>query len=75
MNIKIDCALHIANMVIRADSKGHTGEGDRAHVRLHSLIDAENEPDQFLILLARRLGRVRARAVAITEEVISLATA
>jgi hypothetical protein len=49
---------------------------DRADRRLHSLIDAEVEPDQFLITLARRLGRVRvrARAVDITEEVTMLAT-
>jgi hypothetical protein len=44
-------------------------------MRLHALVDAQPDPDQFLILLARRLGRVRARGVAITEEVIALATA
>ena len=75
VNIQIDCALHIANLVIRQDRAGQNGDADRAHTRLHALIDAQPDPDQFLISVARRLGRDRARALAVTEEVIALATA
>jgi hypothetical protein len=62
----------IANLVLR---EGDTPEGERAHTRLHALVDAQPDPDEFLINLARRLGRVGARSVNITEQVISLATA
>ena len=61
-----------ANLVLR---EGQTPAGDRAHTWLDALVDAQLDPDQYLINLARRLGRARARSVLITEEVISLATA
>ena len=71
--IQLDCALHIANVVIREDAHNHAHDADRAHARLVALVDAQDDSDAFLVALARKLGKVRAAAVLIQPEVIALA--
>jgi hypothetical protein len=72
-DLVLHAALHIANSVIRHDVQGHVQDGDRAHARLHALIDVQADPDMFLLTIARKLGRTRALAVMITPEAIDLA--
>lgn len=71
--IMTECALHIANGVIRADQRGDREAADRAHIRFHELITNFDPDNSLLLAVTRRLGRVRAKAVAIEDEVIELA--
>lgn len=72
-DIMLNCAIHIANKVIREDAYGHALEAERAQHRLHDLIEAQDDHDEFLVALARRLGRNRARAVEIQDDVVEIA--
>ena len=72
-DILIECALHIANTVLREDAAGDARSADRAHVRLHQTIERADNPEAILLGVTRRLGRVRAGKLMIEQEVIDLA--
>lgn len=69
--IKLSCAIHLANSVIRHANTGNAQEADRIQNRLADVVEAQ--PDIFLLVLARKLGRSRARLVDIQDEVIEYA--
>lgn len=69
--VKLSCAIHMANAVIRTANTGNAEEADRIQNRMADIVEAE--PDIFLLALARKLGRARARAVNIEDEVIEYA--
>lgn len=71
--IQLSCAIHMANNVIRLDERGNAVDADKAHARLTDFVDAHDDSDRLLVAVARRLGRKRALAVMITEEVVDLA--
>lgn len=75
-DIRLECALHIANAEIRALDKGDEVEAVRVHDRLVSLLEQDvNEYEPLLLALARKLGRKRSALVLIEDEVVDRACA
>lgn len=70
---KLSCAIHMAKNVIRLDERGQSDAANAAHDRFTSFVEAHAEQDRLVVAVARRLGRKRALAVMITEEVVDLA--
>ena len=70
-HVKLSCAISLANAVIRNANAGKTEEADRIQNRMADLVEAEDQV--FLLVLARKLGRSRARLVDIQDEVIEYA--
>ena len=60
-------------MVIREEDANHLDDADRAQNRLADFVAAQPEGDEFLLMLARKLGRKRAKRVNIEPEVIEIA--
>jgi hypothetical protein len=71
--IQLSCAIHMAKNVIRLDERGQHDDANAAYDRLTAFIDTNADSDRLLVAVARRLGRKRALAVMITEEVVDLA--
>lgn len=71
--VKLSCAIHLANSVIRMDERGQTEDADRAQNRFADLILSDEDSDALLVAVARRLGRKRALAVSIEPAVVELA--
>lgn len=70
-DIKLSCAIHLANAVVRHDERGQVEDADRTQNRFADIVEAEG--DVFLLAVARKLGRKRAKAVAIEPEVVEIA--
>ena len=70
---RLSCAIHIANLVIREEDANHNDDADRAQNRLADYVEAQPEGDVFLVALARKLGRKRAKRVNIDKQTIEVA--
>lgn len=69
--VKLSCAIHLANAVIRQANAGNAEEADRIQNRMADVVGEQD--DIFLLVLARKLGRSRARLVNIEDAVIEYA--
>ncbi len=72
-NVMLDAALHISCTIIREDQRGNSHDAERAYTRLNDLIERQDDPDNFLLSLARKLGRERSRMIPLSEEVMECA--
>lgn len=63
----------MAKNVIRLDERGQSDAADAAHARFVGFVENHEDHDRMVVAVARRLGRKRALAVMITEEVVDLA--